>query len=478
MATLFLIKTQDVGDQVLGSFDRVLKLESISDLIVRLYRDRLSNINSYEKSLSMVVYGNVPARGTREITLDTLELEELRELLQQQFPCFNLTVTSPADAADRAAEILSRQLGHDSRLSRMLNWMYSENTNQCSLKVYTMLEHLSEVRHPLQKPYSSLIAKEIDLRSLLELPGHNSEQHYWNQLSTWDFSALSLTTSELIWVSFLILDRLSTEAHIRISSSDLFLLLLNLEASYHQGNKFHNFRHAVDVMQATWQLCCCLSSYIKSSQDVLLLCIAAIGHDIGHPGTNNALLCEHHSPIAEIYGGCSVLENFHGEVFISLLQIHWPLVVSSQKLAISDAILATDMALHSQYLDKLESAPVTCSTLMSLIIKAADISNVTRPLEISTQWAVLITCEFDECTLLEKRLKEGDKFTGTSESDVNIPSTLNSILEKYPSIPKGQLFFINTFAQNLFAGPSDKFEELKFLNENVQSNKKFWLGKC
>lgn len=222
-----------------------------------------------------------------------------------------------------------------------------------------------------------------------------------------------------------------------------------------------------------------MQSYFPTDGSVLLVCIAAIGHDLGHPGTNNALMCEEKSSVAELYHGKSVLENFHAELFLDLLQDHWPQVVDLKPDVISNTIMATDMALHSQYMDQIDVAPSQQPTLLSLIIKAADISNVTRPLEISAKWAVLITCEFSECAALVRRFKDGSEESDSHDLNYQapLPGTVEAILEQYPSVPKGQLFFIDTFAEGLFAGLGDYFEELQFLHENVKANKKFWEGK-
>jgi hypothetical protein len=73
--------------------------------------------------------------------------------------------------------------------------------------------------------------------------------------------------------------------------------------SYH-NNPYHNFRHAVDVMQSIWYFLCCIhvldfptqqASTIRSEIllrpiDVLALMMAGLGHDLGHPGVNNGFM--------------------------------------------------------------------------------------------------------------------------------------------------------------------------------------------
>lgn len=73
--------------------------------------------------------------------------------------------------------------------------------------------------------------------------------------------------------------------------------------SYHD-NAYHNFRHAVDVMQALYSFLHVLGvcrpidqperpiqySPVLSKVDGLALMFAGIGHDLGHPGLSNAFM--------------------------------------------------------------------------------------------------------------------------------------------------------------------------------------------
>lgn len=491
MSTLFLVGDATQEDSLSANFTLTLRKRSVKDLVTQLYVDRHTQSNDYETDLSVVCY-----KATGASALDSLSASELQEMLQQHFPCFNLTVVESAAGATAILKELQRlRIVCRDRLSRMSNWMFSQNQT-CSVNIYSMARHLSTLKSmPVVATVSgttgstngfpSLLTEAIDFKSLLSIP--HDDRHYLSLLDTWNFCAHSLNTQELIWCSYLIIRKVIDQGSLSISSihdNNIFLLLFTLEASYHQGNKFHNFRHAMDVMQATYQLCCLLSSSIPSKEHILLLCMAAIGHDVGHPGTNNALLCNHSSPIAQACENKSVLENFHTKIFTNMLQAQWPDLLrptqlSDNNLVISESILATDMARHSEYVDKLNLLPARSSTLTSLIVKAADISNVTRPLEISAKWAVLITNEFNECAMLEKRLSEPDQkpLPTLPDSNVDFPPTVEDIIKMYPMIPKGQLFFINTFAENLFAGLGKKFEQLNFLNENIKRNKQFWLEK-
>ena len=131
--------------------------------------------------------------------------------------------------------------------------------------------------------------------------------------------------------------------------------------------------------------------------DALTLLISAIGHDVGHPGVNNAFLVALNAPLAQLYNDRSVLESFHCAAFSQILRRFWPSAfqdVKMRKLMIN-SILATDMGLHFKYMSDLgnlqEKLAHNNNTLdgwnmkileeyrdlaCGLLIKCADISNV------------------------------------------------------------------------------------------------------
>ncbi len=173
-------------------------------------------------------------------------------------------------------------------------------------------------------------------------------------------------------------------------------------ASY-SNNPYHNFRHAVDVLQATFHFLTCigiippLQPSISSPSpkpeihpiasllrpiDAFTLCIVALGHDVGHPGVNNQFLVDQRTPLAQIYNDRSILENFHSAALAQLLLNYWPSTQAPEmRKLIFECILATDMAVHFDYLRKFEDISSQSdegkrNQLCGMLIKCADISNV------------------------------------------------------------------------------------------------------
>lgn len=179
---------------------------------------------------------------------------------------------------------------------------------------------------------------------------------------------------------------------------------------------YHNFRHVVDVLQATFHFLVRIGTLApypadplarelpeKSAMASLLnpfegltLLITAIGHDVGHPGVNNGFLVTLNAPLAQLYNDRSVLESFHCAAYSQILRIYWPSAFEDTKMRnlMISSILATDMGLHFDYMkrlgdtqEKLDASNTTDgwngrmleeqkALACSLLIKCADISNV------------------------------------------------------------------------------------------------------
>ena len=183
---------------------------------------------------------------------------------------------------------------------------------------------------------------------------------------------------------------------------------------------YHNFRHVVDVLQATFSFLChigALPQYAAENGapsppqkekspiaslltpfEALTLLITAIGHDVGHPGVNNGFLSTLNAPLAQLYNDRSVLESFHCAAYSQILRRYWPAAFEDGRMRnlMISSILATDMGTHFDYMKKLgdiqeklqdnnttdgwngrqleEQRTLACS----LLIKCADISNVVR----------------------------------------------------------------------------------------------------
>lgn len=384
-----------------------------------------------------------------------------------------------------------------------------------------------------------LIINEIDFKSILSnhTPEHLSK--LCHLVGHWSFPSHELSNDDLIYCVYLMiqyaLNQIEDATFHVPSSNELLGFVFMVRDSYKNGNPFHNFRHAVDVLHACFHFLIrlnCLPQFEQFEQNpaadelkylngesapsksvtlvakqtkrtpkpqlnqlqVLGLLVAALGHDVGHPGVTNAFMVKYNSPTSVAYNERSVLELFHTSVFINkLLAVNWPSLLSVStdagtallllKDLIITSILATDMAEHFEYLNRLsiltkhqeESSKV--KLLCSLLIKCADISNVTRPLRVSSQWAMVLGREFEEVSLLEQRISQEPTSSKDEIRYDHVPVDLKSILELSPNLHKGQIFFINTFAEKLFKNVAELLPDLLYACDIILDNKEFWLGR-
>jgi 3',5'-cyclic-nucleotide phosphodiesterase len=159
---------------------------------------------------------------------------------------------------------------------------------------------------------------------------------------------------------------------------ELIVFLLASRTAYNEFVKYHNFRHVVDVLQALFHFLVRIGTLppypsaeasaipltpkspiaeLLQPFDALTLLISAIGHDVGHPGVNNAFLVALNAPLAQLYNDRSVLESFHCAAYSQILRRYWPKAfadIAMRKLLINN-ILATDMGLHFKYMSDLGS---------------------------------------------------------------------------------------------------------------------------
>lgn len=344
-----------------------------------------------------------------------------------------------------------------------------------------------------------------------------------NSIGHWDFYAHDFNYDQLLFAAFAMFKHgLSVPEvdELRIDDMSLYKFLLVIRDSYRPSNPYHNFRHAVDVLQATFFFLLRLHSLpsvsdepqaadidtttVLSPVEALTILIVAIGHDIGHPGVTNLFLVKSHSPIATVFNNRSVLESFHSAAFTEILGRYWACAqdVPICRLIVQ-SVLATDMALHFDYMEEvstiIDSPPAATSKeadglgsktlICCLLIKCADISNVARTLPISSQWGIVLGNEFAEVEVLEIALglrPAGEKpmFTNilrsahTSDETVGVHRTLVDLPpDNLVKLAKGQIFFINTFAKPLFYAVSKLLPQLRYTLSVLEENAATWAGK-
>jgi cAMP-specific phosphodiesterase len=242
---------------------------------------------------------------------------------------------------------------------------------------------------------------------------------------------------------------------------------------------YHNFYHAVDVCQTVYTFMHegrVMSSITELDQFVLL--VTALVHDLDHMGLNNSFHLKTDSPLGMLSsasGNNSVLEVHHCNLAIEILNdpqknVFCGLTDVQQTHAyrrMIDCVLATDMQRHNDVVNDfvaIETFQVSneqhVSLVCKMLLKAADISNVTKPFPISRKWGMSVTEEF---------YQQGDmeKVRGVSVLPM-FDRTQNN------ELAKGQIGFMDFIALPFFRKLSDRFVGLRWTAANIESNRAQW----
>ena len=148
-------------------------------------------------------------------------------------------------------------------------------------------------------------------------------------INTWDFDSLAMTSEEIREHVLLMFGSLGllrvdceTPTHNSVDSDAaaaegfctplaLWNFVARIETGYND-NPYHNFRHAVDVTHTVYRYVTITEprTHVTHVEKFALL-VAALSHDLDHPGVNNAFLVNTKDRLATLYNDSSVLENSH-----------------------------------------------------------------------------------------------------------------------------------------------------------------------
>lgn len=250
-------------------------------------------------------------------------------------------------------------------------------------------------------------------------------------------------------------------------------------------NPYHSFRHAFDVTQFCYMLLVLGGQRAASLTPVeaLALVVAAICHDLEHPGTDFAFQVSIQSHLSTKYQACeSPLETHHLACARVILNDpdcdilgRLPRADRQRVLdLVGQCILATDMSVHHRILARWndlfpggratgDAASVPRDTRVTLVlqmfIKFADIGNVCRPWAVSVHWA--------QC-LIDELMRVHDAVVGLG----HVP---NAFLSRVSSDPEA---VVSGFSANIARPLVDivvgVMPEASVLLQNLDSNVDHW----
>ncbi|CBZ53500.1 conserved hypothetical protein [Neospora caninum Liverpool] len=286
-----------------------------------------------------------------------------------------------------------------------------------------------------------------------------------HQVLSWDFHVLNLTPSMATRVARDILHHFAVTAQVEVPGEILMGFAVALYKNY-QPNPYHNFFHALNVAQ----ICCLLMALPDVAAqfqpiDYFVLSVAALGHDLGHPGTNNLFVNRNNCMPSRLYQNHSVLENYHAALLFQILRNPRfnvfcsipPQTFSSCRQRIISAILWTDMAKHfdmvARLKEKIEGEMVLTEGIIvtlqkpyleGLLLHASDISNPMLHFDLSYDWAVRACDEFFQQNKLEEKLGQPPHMPAFVEFDIF-------------NVAKCQVNFIDFICRPLFGSLAQMF---------------------
>lgn len=209
-----------------------------------------------------------------------------------------------------------------------------------------------------------------------------------------------------------------------IDSDRLDAWVETIANQYNESCPYHNWMHALDVFHFCYlMLVPGKVGNLLTSLELLALMTATVGHDVGHPGYNNAFIVNTSHDIAIRYNDNSPLENMHASTCFQVLlkpELNFLESMSQEdykafRSHVIECILATDMAHHFALVDRFSAR--VCSKegpfkldegkddkamaskedqlmLMQAITHMADLGHCCRPWNVHKHMVVALEQEF------------------------------------------------------------------------------------
>jgi uncharacterized membrane protein YgcG len=301
-----------------------------------------------------------------------------------------------------------------------------------------------------------------------------------DQLQSVDFNCWDYSDDQLLLFIVVIFKDMGLIDEYNIPIDTMREFCLAVRAGYRQ-NPFHNFKHGFSVLQFCYTALRVSEATSKlTSLDVLALMVAALCHDIDHPGNTNSFEIASQSSRALTHNDIHVLENHHAhQTFMLLRQSEYGIfqhleraVQKQLRTIMVQAILATDLTMHfedTKKLGALESfeASIDASKapdrqlLVDIFIHTSDLSGQVYPIHVALEWEKRISAEFAMQAANERKLA--------------LPvAPFMENLDNFPHRAKLQVGFIEFVLSPWWINIARVFPTLKYCYSQLQENKAFY----
>lgn len=292
-----------------------------------------------------------------------------------------------------------------------------------------------------------------------------------------DFTPQKFKEINLIKEVFYLFDLFGLMTEFKITNQTLFHFLTLIRDSYNKV-PYHNWIHAIDVTQfMAYQLHASGLSNTFTKFEIFALLVASICHDANHDGFTNQYNVKAQTPLGILFRNQSVMETHHCTVMINIMTRDEANLMASLDenestkmwYLLINLILSTDMAKHFIIVDqgnkmieekrKWRKNDNDRLLVMELLIKAADISNVSRRFEIADRWA---------SDLCEEFFRQGD-----IEKASGIECSPNSDRD-HMDVENSQIAFYHSVCFPLFELNAKISPALKVLVDQIKRNMTAW----
>jgi hypothetical protein len=368
--------------------------------VAAMLRRRMPSFSARARSRQGTDNAMILARVSVALT-KALDADKLDDELRADFKSIVSAITKRSNdtpPAPRAVAASGDEQSSNSALETVASRSSDPATKEWLLSEYTSVEE-SFVRRSSVASFPS--------RKVLEVIATD-------KLKAWSFDPFLESEAALLNSIPTMFEAFELFTRFKIDRKVFEHFLVDVRNTYN-ANPYHNFRHAFDVTQTVFAMLTTFdAASLVTHVEILGLLLAAICHDLDHPGLNNAYQVRIGSDVALRYNDRSVLENYHGYVASMLLKKDGNNFLANlndeQRRAVravmTTAILGTDVSDHFEFLsrfrDVMASRPHGLDRgtaddrllVVQMVLKAADISNVCKPWRIARKWGDVLMDEF------------------------------------------------------------------------------------
>eukprot|EP01138_Halocafeteria_seosinensis_P000786 gb/GECG01000807.1/.p1 GENE.gb/GECG01000807.1/~~gb/GECG01000807.1/.p1 ORF type:complete len:461 (+),score=63.61 gb/GECG01000807.1/:1-1383(+) len=324
------------------------------------------------------------------------------------------------------------------------SWTKSTSSEQCTHKTKDRIELCivgtgiaarsgSRVSHTFSRSLSSCSSTSIESPISSDGGGHSSSNVQQQgritmkslaseDIRSWEFEILNKSHAQLKCTVKTILRFWSLPENFGISPDSMDRFISLVEGLYND-QPFHNFKHAVGTMHTAFLIL--LRSKTNSfftDLELLAILVAALCHDIDHPGHSQAFEVNSSSRLARAYNNTDVLEHYHADKALELLKdkdLDILGTLSSEEAqhfreVVRSTILGTAMSQHHTLLESLTSRRTMTSLkeenacnipfdkhnqedrlqLAKMVVHTADLAGQTTNYRTAQGWGTLVIAEF------------------------------------------------------------------------------------